>query len=453
MRSLQSIFFVLASLLLATGYASRASADVVLQWNEVASDVLLANTNFQNPGMASRTMAMMNLAMYDTLNSVQPGHRRFYKHGSPTEPVNIDAALASAAHQVLSKIYPDQSVLLNSALQNSLSGVANSAAKTAGIAFGQSVGTTVYSARAADGYDQMQAYSPTNQPGHWQPDPLNPGQQAWGPEWGSLQTFALQDTESFMPPAMPALSSQDYADAFNEVKLLGEKNSLSRTQEQTDIGYFWAYDRASMGTPLRLFNSITRTIANNEGNTLEENARLFAMSSVAMADAGIVAWDAKFEHDLWRPVTGIREADTDGNPNTLADANWEPLGAPGDPGENDFTPPFPTYISGHATFGGALFESLKAFYGSDELSFTVTSDEMPGMMRSFNSLDAAMAENGRSRVYLGIHWNFDDIQGQLTGQAIARMVNESFFATVPEPTTAALLWCAMAGLAMRRPKR
>jgi membrane-associated phospholipid phosphatase len=237
---------------------------------------------------------------------------------------------------------------------------------------------------------------------------------------------------------MPSLTDAAYTNAFREVKELGAKDSTIRTQEQTDIGQFWAYDRLGMGTPLRMYNRVLRTIAEGQENSLAENARLFAMASTAMADAGVTAWDSKFLYNFWRPVTGIRAADSDGNPDTVADPLWEPLGAPGGVLEDgtvipDFTPPFPTYVSGHASFGGALFESLAEFYETDDVAFEIRSEEMPAMVRGFDSFSAAMRENGRSRVYLGIHWNFDDLFARELGQGVARVVSASYFKPVPEP--------------------
>lgn len=428
----------------ATLVALPATADVVLDWNRVASDILRDNTSLQNPGMASRSMAMMNLAVYDAIAMTSSNGTMFYDYGaghaSPAYDYSKKAAAAQAAYTVLSGIYADQSATLNTALATSLSLIPNSQSKTDGAALGTMIGQTILDQRSTDGYDSMSQYMPTNTPGHWQPDPLNPTQEAWGPAWGETDTFALSSNRQFMPGAMPALDSAEYAAAFNEVKELGSVNSATRTQEQTDIGYFWAYDREGMGTPHRMFNDVLQTIAVQEGNDVKENAELFAKATVAMADAGVVAWNSKFEYDLWRPVTGIREADTDGNPLTIADPNWTPLGAPGGTG-TDFTPPFPTYVSGHATFGGALFGVLQEFYGTDDIAFTLTSEELTGAAatRNFNTLSEAMAENGRSRVYLGIHWNYDDTVGQDVGQQIARhLFEQPFVAAVPEPTALVL---------------
>ena len=446
----------IASLLFAIGSFS-SQAEIVSSWNEIASDTLVANTSLQNPGMASRTMAMMNLAIYDSLAMTRSDGQTFYDYNGLQRVTSASgtAAAAAAAHAVLVATYPDQQSALDASLAASLSSLPAGPDTQQGVALGASIGQSVVGRRSSDGYDLMIQYQPTNQVGHWQPDPLNPTQQAWGPAWGTVDTFRLPSVTSFMPPPPPALNTQQYADAFNEVKELGELNSTTRTTEQTEIGNFWAYDRLGMGTPIRLYNQALRNIAEQQGNTTEQNAELFAKATVAMADAGIVAWNSKFEFDLWRPVTGIREADSDGNPLTEADPNWVPLRGPELMGQN-FTPPFPTYLSGHATFGGALFTSIADFYGTDDISFMLSSDELNGLVRSFDTLSQAMVENGRSRVYLGIHWNYDDTVAQATGRDVANYISTNAFVSitaVPEPSSIVALSCVSLILVGVRRKR
>lgn len=243
------------------------------------------------------------------------------------------------------------------------------------------------------------------------------------------------------------------------MKELGSVDSTTRTADETEAGIFWAYDREGLGTPLSLYNDVIEVIARQEGNSLEENAALFAQTSVAMADAAIVAWHTKFDEEFWRPVTAIHDGELDGNPLTEEDDSWTALGAP-DGGDDiiGFTPQFPTYISGHATFGGALFGSLQEYYGTDDIAFDLSSNELSVLMenpeleaaygldlddavRSFDSLSEAMAENGRSRVYLGIHFDFDDTVGQDVGQDVAASVSSEFVVATSDNTR------------MRRPNR
>lgn len=427
-------------------FPAIGTADVVTEWNSVFRAAAQADSSTSNPGWSSRALAMMNGAMFDSLQAIDRTHRPFLVNTSAPTGTSFEAAAAQASHRILSLAYPSQSALLDNALTATLGGVPDGAEKTAGILLGTAVADQYVDRRANDGSDVLVQYTPHSDPGHWRPDPMNPGQEAWGPGWGTVAPFALTSPTQFVAPPPPDMTSQQYADSFNEVKELGALDSATRTADQTQMALFWAYDRANMGPPPVLFNSAVSQIADQQGNTMEENARLFAITSVALADAGIASWESKFEYDLWRPISAIREADADGNPLTQADPDWVPLGAPGAGVVPDFTPPFPAYVSGHATFGEAVFRSLEYFYGADDMSFMLTSDELPDVIRTFDSFSEASAEMARSRIYMGVHFDFDDIEGRALGGHIADWINATAFTAVPEPSSLLLAGLCLAGM-------
>ena len=427
----------------------RRRGDVVLSWNNLFNEILVENVEDQNPGFASRAMAMLNLAIYDAVSLAADGEdaSTFYDYDTAEFNGNIkaDVATSHAAYTVLSSLYPEQQATIDDFMERQVRDRRGGGGdRPASADVGAMVGETVLAERGNDGADATVEYNYTDEIGYFQADPLNPDVPVWGPGWGEVVPFSISSAETFAPETTPPLDSVEYANSYNEVLELGSVESDSRTADQTEAGIFWAYDREGLGTPLSLFNDVLESVAVQERNTLEENAALFAQASVSMADAAIVAWHTKFSEEFWRPVTAIHDGDLDGNPLTAGDAEWTALGAP-DGGDDviGFTPQFPTYISGHATFGGALFGALQEFYGTDDISFDVTSNELEILLedpalqeaygldlddatRSFDSFSEAMAENGRSRVYLGIHFDFDDTVGQAVGQNVASTIASQF---------------------------
>ncbi len=396
--------------------------DAVIQWDNVMLAAIRADRTQPGPTRSSRNMAVVSLAIFDAVNGIDGSYQSYLVKQKAPSNAQVVSAVAGAAYEALVRLYPRQRALFDWALESSLLPLHHAPGTRSGRQWGRSVADQILANRKADGSADMTPYVQQAGPGHWRPDPLNPKQMALGPGWGMVKPFDLQSSSQFAPPPPPALNSKAYADAVNEVKSLGAKNSTTRTADETQVGRFWAYDRAGMGPPTVLYDEVTQTIAEQMHNTLVQNARLFALVNMAQADAAIVAWSCKYTNDLWRPITAIRQANLDGNPLTKADKNWVPLGAPGDGVVNDFTPPFPSYVSGHATIGAATFTTLARFYGTNNIHFTLTSDELPGVTRSYTSFSQASTENGRSRIYLGIHYNFDDFNGRHTGDAIANYI-------------------------------
>ena len=412
------------------------------------------------PARAGRAIAIVHIAIFEAVNAIKGGYES-YAGIAPVRPsTSIDAAIAQAAHDTLVALFPSQSPSFDALLAEDLGELKDKRAKADGIALGQQVAAAVLAMRNDDHSLHAEPrvgieFITSNDPGKWRQDPISMIPLALGAHWGEVTPFVMTSASQFRTPPPPAMDSPEYAAAYNEVKRLGGDGVITpteRTAEQTEIGIYWAYDGTpSLCAPPRLYNQIAVQIADQMGSDAVELARLLALVNTAMADAGVASWESKFYYQFWRPITGIREADVgtgptgigDGNPDTTCDVNFSPLGAPASnlTGPN-FTPPFPAYPSGHATFGGALFETLRKFYGRDDIAFTFVSDEFNGVTvgndgqvrplvpRSFATLSQAEEENGQSRIYLGIHWAFDKTAGIAQGRLVADYVFENAFAPV-----------------------
>lgn len=459
--------------------------DTILYWNEVALEAnKVSHTNGKNeqtgPPLSSRALAIVHLAMYDALAgaSAYPPSLPTYLNvpapaGAPFAGNVLDAAIASAAHATLSKLFPSQKAFFD--LKHAQAGL-QGAGLDQGHQFGLLIAQKLLADRKDDPGVSDDGYAPSVARGRHRADPDNPDQGYHAPFYGAKSKgFAITARHVLLPPPQPGTPA--YTSAHEQVRRRGiapelmgtlPANSPRRTVDQTLIGVYWGYDgSAGLGTPPRMYNQIVREVAMNTinpaitiPNTLAENARLFALVNVAMADAGILAWDQKYVHDFWRPVVGIREHDTSMGPTGTGNNNidnecqpdWLPLGAPATNSMNkdkeftpsypmypcghtitgkakNFTPPFPAYPSGHATFGAAAFHVTRLFYGiaagnkGPDLLFQnlkFVSDEhngvnkdnrgtvRPNHVRNFpDGLWQMIEENGRSRVYLGVHWVFD----------------------------------------------
>lgn len=370
----------------------------------------------------------------------------------------MEAAVGAAAHAALSALYPSQKAFFDA--RHHAAGISGAATSMKdGHQFGLTVAAAILDDRAGDPGAGDDGYAASVHPGGHRVDPDNPEQGYHAPFWGSAKLFASSLRLGLGAP--PALGSAEYMRAAREVRRKGIAASLmgtlpadveGRSAHETLVGLFWGYDGArQLGTPPRLYNQIVRVVAQDRGNTPAKNARLFAFVNAAMADAGILAWADKYKYDLWRPVVGIREHDASMGPAATGghaisddcDPYWLPLGAPSTNGldagsaAKNFTPPFPAYPSGHATFGAAALHVTRLFYNvpvgdrSADTLFdgqTLISDELNGVnrdnlgtvrprhARTFpKGLWEMIEENGRSRVYLGVHWVFDAFATRANG--------------------------------------
>lgn len=464
--------------------------DAILYWNDVA---LEANRrDFSNepgkdkpnpeqggPTLSSRALAIIHLAMYDAHAGATGGAglpRYLAAPASPPAGASAAAAVAAAAHACLSALYPRQKAHFDTAhTKAGLSG----AGIAAGHAFGLAVAQAMLADRKNDGTASDNGYAASMQPGAHRVDPANAGQGYHAPFYGArTKGFAITARHTLDAP--PAPPSAEYIKALKQVRGKGIAPELAgalpagfakRTVDETLVGIYWAYDGPrDIGTPPRLYNQIVREVAVSKGNTADQNARLFALVNAAMGDAGILAWDQKYIHDVWRPVIGVREHDASMGPaapvassniNDDCDPGWLPLGAPAsNSNDRNATPPFPAYPSGHATFGAAALHIVRLFYGitagnraADTTVFngTIVSEECNGItrdntgnvrprhLRNFpRGLWQMIEENGFSRVFLGVHWSFDafaldaagkpDLTRNIGGVALGAKIAEDIFA-------------------------
>jgi hypothetical protein len=444
------------------------SADIVMQWNQYALKAVQNDYNVGQPSdepgptKTSRALAIVQAAVYDAANAVDPIYTPYLFSTQAQPGTSLNAAVSQAAHDTLVALFPHQTATFDAELAQSLQGIPAGPAQL-GEALGAQVAAEMLADRANDGSNNNTPYVPGTQPGQWRPDPLHPTQTAVGPNWGSVTPFVIQNPDQYQVPPPPALTSAAYTDAFDYLKAIGGDGVITttiRTPGQTLIGNFWSYDGSpGIGTPPVAYNQITEVIAQQQGNTVMQNARLFALVNLAMADAGIAAWNTKYTYNYWRPVAAIREADPgtrpsglgDGNPNTQGDPNWTPLGGAmdnGNPNGPNYTPPFPADTSGHAAFGAATFQVIADFYGTNNISFSWTSDEYDGhtadqygfvrpeVTRYYTTLSQAMYENAQSRLYLGIHWPWDRDGGLQQGTKVGNYVFQNALLPLSGPTPA-----------------
>jgi hypothetical protein len=420
-------------LLFALQGARLVAADEVTKWNETAGKVAVDSGLSPNgiPLFEARIYAMMHAAIHDALNAVDRRYHPYALDIPGTPSASPEAAVATAAHDVLLDQFnlltafgfASQQAALDAAYADSLELIPDGAAKTSGIAIGGAAAAVILALRVADGWDTQPVqdfnYPQGTAPGEYRFTP--PFDFAFLPQWGTVPPFVLRDAAQFRPGPPYAVTSKQYTADFNEVKSLGGDGVTTpsaRTAEQTEIALFW------VGSSPLLWNRIARTVSAAAGLTLWENARLFGLLNLALADGYIGSFDTKYHYNYWRPITAIREAETDGNPDTSADPTWTPFVD---------APASPEYDSGHSVEGGAAAQVLKRFFGTDTLSFSTCSTTLPAgstcsdpspVTRSYASFSQAADENAFSRILVGFHFRKAVTEGIKHGRKIAnRAVN------------------------------
>jgi len=374
-----------------------ADADVVTDWNNAALDAIRAGHTA--PPIASRSLVIAHVSIYDAVNGIARTYEPYLVQSAVPASASREAAASAAAHQALVNLFPASTSSFDALHAAILAAIPDGPQKTAGIVWGEFVANQILAARANDGSDAIVPPPGGTDPGAWVPTP--PAFLPYLlPQWGFVLPFAMSSSSQFRPSGPPSLDSERYAADYDEVKSLGPAVGSTRTEEQTQIALFWA-DGAGTETPPGHWNSIAQSFADMEGNTLEQNARLFALLNIAMADAAICAWDAKYTFDFWRPVTAINYLEPE--------LNWMSF---------IVTPPFPDYVSGHSTFSGAAATVLALFYGTEDLPFTIGSDFLPGVYRSFPTCLDAAEEAAVSRLYGGIHFRSANEDGLQAGISI-----------------------------------
>jgi hypothetical protein len=400
-----------ANLAPAMAQATKPVSQVV-QWNRTL--LVIVRTPGAQPATIhpTRSFAIMHAAIYDAVNAIDGTHQPYLVRLGASHFASQEAAAAAAAHEVLVKLYPSFQATLDAQLQQALAQLP-SRGKADGISIGNTVADRILALRSNDGSNaQPIPYVFGNAPGDYQSTPPNFPKQPQFTHWSRVTPFALESASQFRPGGPPRLTGDRYSDAFDQVKLLGIAGSTTATPDQALTGRFWN------GAIQNYWNEIAQTASLAHGLTTAQNARLFALLNLSFADGVIAFYDAKYTYNFWRPVTAIRAAAADGNPDTEADPNWLP--------EVGNTTPDPSYPGAHAVISAAGAEVLISFFHTDHLEFSVTSEVMPGVERSFTSFPAAAEEATLSRIFAGVHFLFDLTTGQRLGSDIADFIVDNF---------------------------
>jgi hypothetical protein len=415
------VWIAAVATLVAFAVPGVARADAVTDWNAIASNAIVTIAG-QPPAVSALSFAIVQGAIYDAVNAIDGGYRPYLVRPAANPWDSKEAAAAAAAFKTLAWLFPAQLGTLQPTYDAYVAALPDEPAgsKAAGVAVGEAAAARMIVARTNDGRGGGPGTLVGTTPGVWRPT-IPFFAQDPAPWVGEVRPFLLPSAEMVRSDGPNALTSQAYAEDFNEVKLLGSIDSTARTLDQTEAAIWWQGNGG-------FWNGVTRGLASEHGLDIVQNARLFAMEDLAAADGFIGCYKDKYYWKFWRPVTAIREADTDGNPATEADPNWTPLFDPATPqfGAPLATPPFPDHPSAHGCGTSAIVHSMQEFFGTDKIGFSAFSPRTH-TTRSFERLSDALKEVIDARVWGGIHFRTADVQGAVLGKKVAHWLSKHYF--------------------------
>jgi len=388
-----------------------ARADAVLDWNAIAVNTAIKNG--QNPFAQARYAAIVQLAVFEAVNSITGDYQAYL--GTITAPpgASADAAAVEAAYRVLSTYFPASAAALDAARTTSLASIPDGQAKTDGISVGDAAANAMTALRANDGSSPAQFKAPGPAvPGEWQATPscpiVNGVASGVAFQWQNITPFGVPSVSAFLLDPPPALTSNEYAKAYNEVMAVGSINSSERPQDRADVARYYA-----VSSPTQVFNQAAQQIVQQEGGSLADNARAFALINMAISDSLVASFFNKYHYNFWRPETAIHNGDVDGNPKTDPDPSYVPF---------IVTPCFPSYPSNHGSAANAAAEVLRRLYGEAGHAMTLTNAAAPGIVLQYTSFKQITDDISDARVYGGIHFRTDQVAGAVLGRAVGTTV-------------------------------
>ena len=383
-----------------------AHADVVHDWNTI----MLTTISAQSPFAQARFGAITQLAVFEAVNACTGEYEAYLGTVIAPSGASPEAAAVAAAHAVLRNYFPTSAQALDAARAASLAAIPNGQAKTDGISVGEAAAAAMIATRANDGSTPLETFLPSStDPGVWQPTP-----PAFGPgillNWRNVTPFGIRSGDQFRLPPPPALTSQKYRKAYDEVKNVGEMNSTARPKDRADVARYYA-----ITPPTQVFDLVVQQVTIAQNRSLSENARAFALINMAINDALVSVFDTKYFYVFWRPVTAIRAGDLDGNPHTDADVNWTPFIT---------TPSFPGYASAHAAGCGAARKVAELLFGAGGHTITLSNPALPDVVLHYTTFHDITEDVDDARVYGGIHFRFDQRAGNRMGRQVGEYVLE-----------------------------